>query len=123
RRAGSALYTVSPTGGAPALRHRSARPRFRRRFRDSLPSAQHVAASRGARRAVLLRPRRSGGQYLEAAISDGFPLLARRRDLPALERLRRLLQPRSDTDPGRGDAGWSRLSLDRQDGGELARRL
>ena len=58
-----------------SLRHRSARRAFRAGIPGDLPPPQHLAASRCARRPVLLHPCRSRRQHLEAPVRDRLPFL------------------------------------------------
>ena len=87
RRADLALRRFPQRGGALPLRYRIAQSPVRCRLRDDLPPAQHPAASQRPRRAVLLHPRRSRRQHIEAPVGDRFPFFAGRRHLSAVERL------------------------------------
>ena len=99
---------VRPVPRAPREEHRYAIDRLcgavRRQRRAGRPPPHDARPARRARRALLHAAGRSGGEHLEALCRRELPLLALRRDLPALESARRLPDAGPDHPPADRDA-------------------
>ena len=100
-------------GGGGGIRRRPARRALRRQRRDRLPPPEHPAASGRGGRAVRVRARGPRRQHLQAPLRHRLPLLAHRRDLPAVERLRGVLVAGPLHHPGGADARRAHLPLGR----------
>ena len=108
---GAAVRAVPRRRRELPLRRRAALGVLLGQLRDDRAPAVDAAAAVDARRAVLVRPRRPGGQHVEAAVRHRFSLLLQRRHLPAVERLRDVRQPRQDPGADRADARRPQLHV------------
>src|SRR3546814_6021840 len=84
-------------------------PALRRELRTGLPSAVDAPAAGRARRSVLFRPRRYGGEYPQAPLRHPSAIRALWRHLPVVACARGGRGAGAHTRPDRRDARWRAL--------------